>query len=169
MNTRFLQVLIVLLAAIIIVLAWLLFALPAPQSPTPPPIASSTAATSTTGSAAASSSTAAQGPLHDRIVIDSPKQGASVGHSFTVRGQAPGPWFYEAVFPIKILDKDRNVIGSAQGRAQGAWTTDAQVPFTADVQIAGSYRGNAVLVLLRDNPSGLPENDDALEVPIVIQ
>ena len=67
------------------------------------------------------------------------------------------------------MDAADNVLANAQGRAQGEWTTDAQVPFTATVTLGSPYHGPATLVLLKDNESGLPQNDDSFEVPIVIQ
>jgi len=33
----------------------------------------------------------------------------------------------------------------------------------------GGYTGPATLILIRDNPSGLPEHDDSLPIPIVIR
>ncbi len=47
--------------------------------------------------------------------------------------------------------------------------TTEQVAFSSNIIVEGSYRGPATLILLKDNPSGLPEHDDALEIPIVIQ
>ncbi len=91
-----------------------------------------------------------------------------MGKSFTVTGEAPGNWYFEASFPIQVRDKDNNKIGQTTGQAQSDWMTTEQVPFKADIAIEG-YSGPATLVLLRDNPSGMPENDDSLEIPIVIQ
>jgi len=42
------------------------------------------------------------------------------------------------------------------------------VPFTAQVTVE-DYSGPATLVLLKDNPSGLPENDDSVSFSVVIQ
>ena len=52
--------------------------------------------------------------------------------------------------------------------AQGEWMTEAQVTFTASMQIDATFHGKAKLVLLKDNPSGLPEHDDSVEIPIVV-
>lgn len=106
--------------------------------------------------------------LHDRVVVDSPKSGESVQKKFTIAGKAPGNWFFEASFPIKVVDADNNPIGSGIASALSDWMTTADVPFKADISIAG-YTGPATIVLLRDNPSGLPENDDSFSVPIVIR
>jgi len=41
------------------------------------------------------------------------------------------------------------------------------VPFRVTLDV-GAYSGPATLVLKRDNPSGLPENDASISVPIEV-
>lgn len=106
--------------------------------------------------------------LSDRVVVMTPASGASVGKTFTVKGSAPGPWFFEAVFPVRVLDVDNNLIAETYAQAEGEWMTKDLVPFTSTVTVK-DYSGPAILVLLRDNPSGLPENDDSISLPIIVQ
>lgn len=108
-------------------------------------------------------------PLSARVVVVSPRPQSTVAHTFTVSGKAPGGWFFEAVFPIQVRDENNNVLAHAQAHASGDWMTSNLVSFTSTVSIQGTYTGPATLILLRDNPSGLPENDDAQSVPIVIR
>ena len=108
-------------------------------------------------------------PLSTKVIVSSPQPHTSVGATFVVTGKAPGNWFSEATFPIQVKDKDGNVIARTHASAQGEWMTTNLVTFTSTVNIDGTYKGPATLALLRDNPSGLPENDDAVEVSIVIQ
>jgi hypothetical protein len=42
----------------------------------------------------------------DLIKVDTPPPGAVTGKEFKVMGQARGYWFFEASFPIDVLDKD---------------------------------------------------------------
>ena len=112
-------------------------------------------------------------PLHERVVVTIPASGATVGKTFTVTGEAPGNWYFEASFPIEVRDAGNNKVGQGKvgqgiAQAQSDWMTTAQVPFKADVTVTG-YTGPVTLILMRDNPSGLPENDDSLSVPITIQ
>ncbi len=107
-------------------------------------------------------------PLSSQVFVTSPQENAHVGHSFTVAGLAPGPWFFEAQFPIMVRAADGTTIGHATGKAQGEWMTDKQVTFTSIMQLDATYHGAATLVLLKDNPSGLPENDDSVEIPIIV-
>ena len=106
--------------------------------------------------------------LSSRVMVTSPGRGAHVEHSFTVAGLAPGPWFFEAQFPVMVRAADGAVVGRAIATAQGEWMTEKQVTFTATMQIDATFHGEATLVLLKDNPSGLPEHDDAVEIPIVV-
>ena len=112
---------------------------------------------------------AAKPPLSARVSIVEPVSGAVVSTGFAVSGKAPGNWYFEASFPIQVRDENGNVIGRTHANAQGDWMTENLVSFTAVVNIEGGYKGSATLILLRDNPSGLPENDDSVSIPVVIK
>jgi len=108
-------------------------------------------------------------PLSAHVSITEPVSGGTVGDAFTVSGKAPGNWYFEASFPIQVRDVNGNVIGRSHANAQGDWMTTDLVSFTATINIEGGYKGPATLILLRDNPSGLPENDDSVTIPIIIK
>ncbi|MFZ2836624.1 hypothetical protein D3C85_371620 [compost metagenome] len=99
--------------------------------------------------------------LHDwteRQVISSP---------LVLAGEIPGSWSFEASFPVLLLDPARKTIGQAVAGLEGDWMTDNYVPFSSTLTFeAPSAGGSGVLVLRKDNPSGLPENDDEIEIPI---
>lgn len=103
------------------------------------------------------------------IKVELPFPGAVTGKEFSVIGEARGYWFFEASFPIKLLDKDGNELDTAIAQAQGEWMTENFVPFKADLKAPESYIGPATLVLMKDNPSGLPENDASISFPITIE
>lgn len=154
--------LITVLTLIVVVLAYFVFVVPAPGTAT----GTATGAT-TTQNGTATGTTATQ-PLSARVVLTSPKANTTVQKTFVVAGAAPGNWYFEATFPIKVIDRDGNVLLNTYATAQGDWMTTEQVTFTATVTIA-NYSGPATLVLLKDNPSGLPEHDDSVSIPITIQ
>lgn len=108
-------------------------------------------------------------PLSSRVTIASPAKHGTVGHTFAVSGEAPGPWYFEASFPIQVRDSEGSVIGRSHGQAKGEWMTEKLVGFTASVTIDAAYHGPASLILLRDNPSGMPENDDSVTIPITVE
>lgn len=126
-------------------------------------------ATSTTSSSSAPAhDISAVSVLSKKISVTSPAPHSSVDSHFIVEGQAPGSWYFEAVFPIQIRDSHNDVIGHASARAQSDWQTSKLVSFVAPVSI-DNYHGPATIILLRDNPSGLPENDDSISIPIIIK
>ncbi|MDO8514177.1 MAG: Gmad2 immunoglobulin-like domain-containing protein [bacterium] len=154
MNTRAWWGIISILFIIIVVLTWVLFGTPAPvEAPT----------------VSTSSPQATSDPLSKSVTVTSPKANAAVEKKFIVAGSAPGTWFFEASFPVQVRDKDNNKIGQGVAQAQGDWMTTDLVTFTTTITLSGNYTGPATLVLLRDNPSGLPENDDSVSIPITIQ
>jgi hypothetical protein len=157
-------VIIALLIVIIVLLTWLLIVNKA-EAPT-----LQTSAATTTGSRVPTAPAApSAGALHERIQVSYPKANASVPKQFTVTGKAPGNWFNEAQAPLLVQAEDGSKIGQAQMQAQGDWMTTDLVNFKANVTIDMAYSGPATLVLLKDNESGLPQNDDSFEVPIVVQ
>ena len=155
----------ILLFFVILGMTWVLLTVPAvstvapvststPQQPAPTPVTTTPQADS---------------PLSARVTLTTPQKNTTVGSTFVAKGSAPGNWYFEASFPIQVRDKDGNVVARTHASAQGDWMTTADVPFTATVHIENNYKGPATLILMRDNPSGLPENDDSTEIPIVIQ
>ncbi|MFA6131232.1 MAG: Gmad2 immunoglobulin-like domain-containing protein [Patescibacteria group bacterium] len=84
----------------------------------------------------------------------------------SIYGEARGTWFFEASFPIIIEDAQGKVVGSGLATAQSDWMTENFVPFTASIIFNDPETSRGTLFLRKDNPSGLPENDDVLEIPI---
>ncbi len=102
------------------------------------------------------------------VRVDTPTIGASVDKTFTVSGEVRGNWTFEANLPLKVVDPSGEQIGVGYGMTTEDWMTTEFVPFTGQVTVA-DYSGPAKLVLMKDNPSGMPENDDSVEFDIVIE
>jgi hypothetical protein len=105
----------------------------------------------------------------DNIVVDLPFPGAVTGKTFSVTGKARGTWYFEASFPIEVKDKDGKTIAQLPAQAQGEWMTTEFVPFNVVVSVPQTYIGPATLILHKDNPSGLPQNDASISFPITIE
>ncbi|MBP6869065.1 MAG: Gmad2 immunoglobulin-like domain-containing protein [Candidatus Pacebacteria bacterium] len=105
----------------------------------------------------------------DLLVIENPTPDSVTGKEFTVTGMARGFWFFEASFPIQVLDSNGKALVTVVAQAQEEWMTEKFVPFKATVLIPSTYTGKATLVLMRDNPSGLPENDASVSIPFTIE
>lgn len=106
--------------------------------------------------------------LHDLILISNPRPNQSVSSPLEIRGAARGTWYFEASFPVKLVDEKGNTIAQAPAQAQGEWMTEEFVPYKVDLKFkTGSKRGK--LILMKDNPSGEAKNDKQLEVPVVFK
>lgn len=110
-------------------------------------------------------------PISDLIVVNSPSQGASVTSPLTVTGKARGSWYFEASFPIELIDAVTGLnIGTGHAEAQGEWMTSDFVPFIATLTFnKPSTTTQGILILRNDNPSGLPENDKSISIPVVVK
>lgn len=105
----------------------------------------------------------------DKIVVTAPLPGTKVGNTFAVTGKARGGWYFEASFPLNVLSATNTLLKEMPVQAQGDWMTVEFVPFSTDVTIPAHYKGAATLVLKNDNPSGLPENEASISIPITIE
>jgi hypothetical protein len=105
----------------------------------------------------------------DMIEVDAPLSGDTITSPLTVTGKARGNWYFEASFPIELKDGNGTVIATGVGQAQGDWMTTDWVPFTATLTYTAPATENGTLVLHNDNPSGLPENDKNVEIPVVFE
>lgn len=105
----------------------------------------------------------------DLVVVELPFPGAVVGKKFSVRGTARGNWYFEASFPVEVLDKDGKRLAIVPAQAQGEWMTTEFVPFVAELAVPQSYLGPATLVLHKDNPSGLPKHEASVSFPVTIE
>ncbi|MFA6526537.1 MAG: Gmad2 immunoglobulin-like domain-containing protein [Candidatus Buchananbacteria bacterium] len=108
----------------------------------------------------------------DLIHLDSPRPGETITSPLTIIGQARGTWFFEASFPVILTDWDGKIIAQGIAQAKGDWMTTDFVPFEAALTFSidpQAYSNKGTLILKKDNPSGLPQNDDALEIPVLLQ
>jgi len=102
----------------------------------------------------------------DLITIENPRPNQEIESPLIIKGQARGTWFFEASFPIKLYDGNDNLIASGIAQAKSDWMTEDFVPFQAELVFSPASTEKGLLVLEKDNPSGLPENDDELRVPV---
>ena len=106
----------------------------------------------------------------DLIRLDCPRPNQEIESPLIIQGQARGYWFFEGDFPIFLTDWDGLIIGQAIAQAKGEWMTEEFVQFEAVLEFEKpEYSNRGTLILQKDNPSGLPENDDALEIPVVFK
>lgn len=99
------------------------------------------------------------------------RPGSTVTSPLTITGEARGQWYFEATFLINITDGDGLIIGTGSAHAQSDWMTTEFVPFEATIDFtipanAAAFGNRGTVILKKDNPSGLPERDATVEIPI---
>jgi hypothetical protein len=102
----------------------------------------------------------------DLIRLTAPRPNQTIESPLTITGEARGNWFFEASFPIKIYDGNGKLLGTTIAQAQADWMTNEFVPFQASLDFSFSSTQKGILVLEKDNPSGLPQNADQLSIPV---
>lgn len=102
----------------------------------------------------------------DLIKVDAPMPDEIVKSPLTVKGVARGYWFFEASFPVSLLDGNGNQIALGIAQAEGEWMTTEFVPFKVELNFDKPATSAGELILKKDNPSGLEENDDELIIPV---
>jgi hypothetical protein len=103
------------------------------------------------------------------IVLSSPVPLSPITSPVTLKGMARGYWFFEASFPVTIVDWGGQIVGTGIATADGEWMTENFVPFTANIDFVVDPETpypRGTIILKKDNPSGDPERDDALEIPV---
>lgn len=103
------------------------------------------------------------------LKIFSLKLGQKISSPLTVEGKAKGTYFFEASFPIRVIDEFGNVLGSSFVQTQSDWMTESFVPFKGTITYASKTGGKGFLVFAKDNPSGLPEYDKEFKLPVVLE
>ena len=110
--------------------------------------------------------------LKDTLVrIQEPRPNQIIKSPMIIKGEARGYWFFEGSFPVVLTDWDGKIIAEHYATAHppvgGDWMTEDFVPFESKLIFEKPMYGKqGTLILKKDNPSGLPENDDALEIPV---
>lgn len=112
----------------------------------------------------------------DLILVEYPKAGNKISSPLIVKGKARGTWYFEASFPIVIVDWDGKIIGEGHAEAIGDWMTEDFVPFKGVINYtrpenmkAGTYSERGAVIFKNDNPSGDPAKDKAVEVPVIFE
>lgn len=101
------------------------------------------------------------------VLISSPEPSQIVTSPLLVQGKISGSWFFEATLPFSLVDSEENIISAGYAVADGDWMTEDLVPFSGvldfsvPVDLESGY-----LIISKDNPSGLPENDGLIKMPV---
>ncbi len=106
------------------------------------------------------------------IVVEEPYPMQEITSPVTIKGEAVGNWYFEGDFPVTVVTDEGEVLAQWSVTAQDEWITENFVPFKGSVTFDNPANGEGVpgkIIFHKDNPSGLPENDDSIEVPVIIK
>jgi len=102
----------------------------------------------------------------DLIQIDTPRPNQKITSPLKISGKATGLWFFEGSFPIKLLDEQGNELVSHYAQAKGEWMTEEFVNFESEIEFKVPESSTGILILEKDNASGIPSGDDEVIVPV---
>jgi len=97
------------------------------------------------------------------------KDNQTVVSPLIIEGEAKGKWFFEASFPVRLVDANWKEIMVVPAQAKGDWMTESFVPFSARLEFKKPSTPTGWLVFQKDNPSGLSENAAEYYVPVSFQ
>lgn len=112
------------------------------------------------------SETTSEKSFNDQIKVTKPLPNEVVESPLIVEGMARGTWFFEGDFPVMLLDSNGNPVARHFATAKGDWMSEDFVPFKAQLEFEKPTTATGVLVLEKNNPSGLPEYDAKVEIPV---
>lgn len=103
------------------------------------------------------------------IILDNIKSGDTVDMGFEVEGSVVGDWFFEGVFPVRVINQEGEIMDSLSAEALEEWTTEEAVPFSFKIETDLDEESIVVLKFEKSNPSGLEENSDSAEITITLK
>lgn len=105
-----------------------------------------------------------------QILIDFPKDNQKITSPIKISGRAVGNWFFEGSFPIELVDLDKNIIATGIATSTEDWMTENFINFSSEIYFdKPTSTKNAILILKKDNPSGNPEFDKSVFIPVILK
>jgi hypothetical protein len=118
----------------------------------------------------APTNTTEKASIDDLIIVDVPTINAAISSPLTISGKARGYWFFEASFPIELQDAEGKKIAETYAQATEEWMTEEFVPFSLSFSFPAQKPGSkGTLILHKDNPSGEPQHDRSVSIPVTFK
>jgi len=102
----------------------------------------------------------------DLIRSTTPRPNQTITSPLEISGEARGTWFFEASFPVKIIDGNGRVLLNSFVGTEDDWMTEDFVAYAGTLDFPTPTTKKGTLLLEKNNPSGIPEYDDALRIPV---
>jgi tryptophan-rich sensory protein len=101
------------------------------------------------------------------IIVESPRAYEKISSPLVVTGKARGTWYFEASFPVQLFDDNGKELTVVPAQAKTNWMTTDFVDFKAILNFSKPSTQKGYIIFKKDNPSGLPEYDDQIRIPVV--
>jgi len=104
--------------------------------------------------------------LSDQIIVSAPLPDQLITSPLIITGEARGTWFFEANFPVTLLDSNENILVLHYAATEEEWMTEDFISFTATIEFDDPKTATGFLVLDKNNPSDIREYDAQLIIPV---
>jgi len=101
-----------------------------------------------------------------KIRVEEPQSEQVITSPLMIKGEARGSWYFEADFPVKLVDANGKSLAEAAAQAQGEWMSENFVPFEVELDFETPQTDTGTLILKKANPSGLPEKANQVKIPV---
>lgn len=105
----------------------------------------------------------------DEMLIEMPRPNQIIKSPQKITGRARGNWFFEAQTSGELYDEENRLLGTVIITANGDWMTTDFVPFSGELSYTTPQTEIGTLKIYNANPSGLPENQKELVIPVAFQ
>ncbi|MFA6428438.1 MAG: GerMN domain-containing protein [Candidatus Buchananbacteria bacterium] len=102
------------------------------------------------------------------VILDGLKANDSISSPLNLTGRALGSWFFEGSFPVKLIGQNNQVLAQSYVQAIDDWMQTGYVRFKGAIEFKVTTTTTGLLVFSKDNPSGLPQNDQTFSLPVTI-
>jgi len=103
----------------------------------------------------------------DDLRIETPEPDARIASPLIASGVANNTWYFEAVFPARLMAHDGTMIAEAPAIAASNWMTPGDVPFNVEMAFTVDEETPATLVLEEDMP-GEGAEPRQVRIPVVL-
>lgn len=104
--------------------------------------------------------------ISNLITVAHPKEEENVSSPLQIAGKARGTWFFEGTAPVTLVDNGQKELATGIIEAKGEWMTENFVPFQGSLEFNTQNFENGFLIIHRANPSGKPDYDQNLTIPV---
>jgi hypothetical protein len=103
----------------------------------------------------------------DDLRLEAPEPDARITSPLIASGVANNTWYFEAVFPARLMTADGTVIAEAPAIAASDWMAQGPVPFNVEMAFTVEEETHATLVLEEDMPREGAEPRQ-VRIPVVL-